>query len=463
MNMPIRTAIVLVAIVLVGGLHAQTLTDIGSAAPSPGTNDIYQLSTSGNKTAPDGLNYYTDNGAPAGQTFTTGTNAMDLVSVAIKTAGLYSGGGYGTNSSTPTYYLSIYSMSGGTATLLVTFSAPNPGFTDGDWLQWGGINVALATNQTYAYAFGIKPGSGGWAALAVATNNTYAGGEIALIPISGGTITTGSSHSFDAVFDLGLQPASTNILTDIGTANPASGPNDVSQLSTSGNTQLTGTFNYFTDNGNPPGQTFTTGTKAAVLNTLSLRTGSSPLYSGNGGLGPQAYQLRIFSVSGSTATLLSTYTSPSTFSYTDGDWLRWANLAVPLAANATYAYTFRRVSNGYDGMAVASGNLYAGGAAALIPNAGGSITFESSGNYDGVFVVGLSTNSSQLLVGTPVVSGAGIGYIGAPITVSSAAIGNLPISYQWQSGGASRFADQCSQCHQCDADSDPAQHRHVSV
>ena len=35
--------------------------------------------------------------------------------------------------------------------------------------------------------------------VAVATN-AYAGGEIATIPISGGTITTGSSHKFDAVF-----------------------------------------------------------------------------------------------------------------------------------------------------------------------------------------------------------------------------------------------------------------------
>ena len=420
-----------------GHLWAQTLTDIGTAAPTPGTNDISQLSTQGNQTFPDGKNYYTDNNPPPGQTFTTGTNAMNLVSVALKTAGLDSGGGYGTPASTPTYYLSIYSMSGSTATLLVTVSAPNPGFTDGDWLQWSGLSVQLATNTTYAFSFGRQPSSsGGYAAMAVATN-AYAGGEMALVPISGGTITTGSSHMFDAVFDLGLQPAGTNILTDIGTANPASGPNDISQLSTSGNTQLTGSFNYFTDNATPPGQTFTTGTKPVVLNALSLRTGSSPLNSGNSGLGPQAYQLRIFSVSGSTATLVTTYTSPSTFSYTDGDWLRWANLAVPLAANATYAYTFCRVSSGYDGLAVASGNLYAGGAAALIPNAGGAITFESSGTYDAVFVAGLSTNSSQLLVGTPVVSGAGTGYIGAPITVSSAAIGNLPISYQWQSGGAS--------------------------
>jgi hypothetical protein len=241
------------------------------------------------------------------------------------------------------------------------------------------------------------------------------------------------------IFAVGLAGSlygQTLILTDIGTANPTRGPNDIAQLSTNGNAHLTGTFNYFTDNTNPPGQTFTTGTKAAVLSTLCLRTGSLPLDSGGGGLGPQAYQLRVFSVSGGYATLVTTYTSPSTFSYTDGDWLRWANLAVPLAANATYAYSFCRVTSGYGGLAVASGNLYAGGAAALIPSAGGAITFESSGTYDGVFVIGLSTNSSQLLVGTPVVS-PGTAYIGSAITVSSAAIGDLPISYQWQSGGAS--------------------------
>jgi hypothetical protein len=430
--------LLLVATGLVGGLNAQTLTDIGSAAPSPGTNDIFQLSTNGNTAwpnKPDGINYYTDNYPVPGQTFTTGTNAMNLVSVAIRTGGLDAGGGYGTPSNTPTYYLGIYSMSGSTATVLATFSAANPGFTNGDWLQWSGINVSLATNSTYAYSFGRLLGSGGYVALAVATN-AYAGGEMALIPTNGGAITTGSSHTFDAVFDLGLQPVSTNMLTDIGTANPTPGLNDISQLSTNGNTQLTGSFNYFTDNGNPPGQTFTTGTKPVVLNALSLRTGSAPLNSGNGGLGPQAYQLRIFSVSGSTATLVTTYTSPSTFSYTDGDWLRWANLAAPLAANSTYAYTFCRVSSGYDGLAVASGNLYTGGAAALIPSAGGTITFESSGTYDGVFVVGLSTNSSQLLVGTPVVS-PGTAYIGSAVTASSAAIDNAPISYQWQSGGAS--------------------------
>ena len=207
MNDAIRRLIVLplFAVGLAGRLYSQTLADIHSA-PSPGPNDISQLSTTGDTTWPDGLNYFTDNNPPAGQTFTTGTNAMKLVSVAIKTAGLNNGNGYGTPASTPTYYLSLYSMSNTTATLLITVSAPNPGFTDGDWLKWSGLNVPLAATNTYAFAFGIKPGSGGWAALAVATN-AYAGGEIALIPITGGTITTGSSHKFDAVFDLGLQAA----------------------------------------------------------------------------------------------------------------------------------------------------------------------------------------------------------------------------------------------------------------
>jgi len=78
------------AVGLAGSISAQTFTD-SPAAPNPGANDIFQLSTSGNQTWPDGLNYFTDNNPPAGQTFTTGSNAMKLVSVAIKSAGLNSG------------------------------------------------------------------------------------------------------------------------------------------------------------------------------------------------------------------------------------------------------------------------------------------------------------------------------------------------------------------------------------
>jgi hypothetical protein len=210
-----------VVVGLAGVLHAQSLTDIGPTAPTPGTRDIFQLSTNGDQTWPDGMNYFSDNNPPVGQTFTTGTGAMSLVSAAIKTAGLNNGNGYGTPSNTPTYYLRVYSMSGSNATLLITFSAPNPGFTDGDWLQWSGLNVPLATNQAYAYSFGIQPNGGGWAALAVATN-AYTGGEIATIPISGGTITTGSG--FDAVFNLGLR-ATTNVPATMPLPNPTYGLN----------------------------------------------------------------------------------------------------------------------------------------------------------------------------------------------------------------------------------------------
>jgi len=207
----IRSVILtLIAVTAGGHLYAQTLANLGSVAPTPGTNDIAQLSTSGNTTWPDGINYFTDNNPPVGQTFTVGANSMRLTSLAIKTAGLDSGNGYGTPATTPTYYLRIYSISNTTATLLVAFSAANPGFTDGAWLQWSGLNVPLGTNKTYAFTFGRQTSAGGYAAMAVATNK-YAGGEIVTIPINGGAVVPGSSHTFDAVFDLGFQPGPTNI------------------------------------------------------------------------------------------------------------------------------------------------------------------------------------------------------------------------------------------------------------
>jgi beta-galactosidase len=194
-----------------GSVEGQTLTDIGSATPTPGANDISQLSTIGNTTFPDGLNYYTDNqsnhgaGEP-GQTFTTGTNSAGYVlsSMSLMTAGL--GSDSGTGSPQP-YYLHVYSVSGSTATPLQTNTSGNVAFNDGDWLQWSGLSVALAANSTYAWSFGKASSTSGWEALAVDDNNPYAGGQIGLFFPYGGTITFGSSHYFDAVFDLGLTPA----------------------------------------------------------------------------------------------------------------------------------------------------------------------------------------------------------------------------------------------------------------
>ena len=99
---------------LMSVVKGQTLQDLGAAAPMPGLNDIFQLNTSGNQTAPDGLNYYTDNqsshaaGEP-GQTFTTGTNSAGYIlsSLSLKTAGLGSYSGIGT----PQPYLSLIHIS----------------------------------------------------------------------------------------------------------------------------------------------------------------------------------------------------------------------------------------------------------------------------------------------------------------------------------------------------------------
>ena len=112
-------------LLLTGTSLAQTLTDPGATAPTPGANDIAQLSTTGNQTAPDGLNYYTDNqsvhgaGEP-GQTFTTGNNSAGymLTSLSLMTAGLNSYSGIGTPQP---YYLHIYAVAGNSVTLLAGF------------------------------------------------------------------------------------------------------------------------------------------------------------------------------------------------------------------------------------------------------------------------------------------------------------------------------------------------------
>jgi hypothetical protein len=154
------------------------------------------------------LNYFTDNqtghgnGEP-GQTFTTGANSGGylLTSVALRTGGVGNNSGIGT---AQPYYLHIYSVAGSTATLLQTYTSGNITFNDGDWLKWTGLSVPLSANATYAYSFGKASSTSGWEPMAVANNNVYAGGQIGLIPTSGGAINFGGSHNYDAVFDLGL-------------------------------------------------------------------------------------------------------------------------------------------------------------------------------------------------------------------------------------------------------------------
>ena len=224
-----------VIMLLAGVAGAQTLVDLGASAPTPGINDIAQLSTAGNQVLPDGLNYFTDNqisygtGEP-GQTFKTGSNSAGyvLASVAIRTGGLGSNTVSGISTPQP-YYLHIYSVSGSTATLLATYTSSNFTFNDGDWLKWSGLSVDMAANTTYAYSFGKASSTAGWEAMSVATNNPYAGGEIGLISPTNSAITFGSSHGFDAAFDLGLSTNSprNRILLDAGWTFELGDPADV--------------------------------------------------------------------------------------------------------------------------------------------------------------------------------------------------------------------------------------------
>jgi len=205
-----------------GLVQAQTLVNIGTATPTPGPNDISQLATNGNIKFPDSLNYYSNNSNPPGQTFTTGPDSTNLVALAIQTAGLDSGGSYGTPSIITNYYLRIYSVSGSSATLMQTYTNRNPGFTDPAWLKWNNLSVPLAADSTYAFSVSVLPGgSSSWVAMAVSTN-AYSGGQIALIPISGGTMTFGSGQKYEAVFDLGMfanaPTANTPVATVAGNA-----------------------------------------------------------------------------------------------------------------------------------------------------------------------------------------------------------------------------------------------------
>ena len=164
---PFIAVLVLIITGFAGVAGAQvTLTDIGPANPTPGPNDISQLSTNGNTAAttstgkPDGLNYYADNSAPPGQTFTTGADSANLVALAVRTAGLDDGGGYGTPATIANYYLRhLLGVRQHAVHLIQSYTNLIPGFTDGRMVEMERIcRVSLAANSTYAYSISDLPG-----------------------------------------------------------------------------------------------------------------------------------------------------------------------------------------------------------------------------------------------------------------------------------------------------------------
>lgn len=223
-------------------------------------------------------------------------------------------------------------------------------------------------------------------------------------------------------------------LVDYGATDPTPGANDASQLTFGGGNP--DGLNYYFDNGNPPGQTFTTGANpnGYVMDSVYIRTAGN-----SGGLpgAGQAYTLRLYSVSGATATLLATYVSQTGFLFTDTDWLQWTNLSFGLQPNTQYAYSLRRNSGGWENMANVTGNLYAGGEVALIPTAGGAITYGSSHNFDATFDIAM-TPATVAFANPPAIAPAEAVTVGTTATISTvAAVGPGPLSYQWQTDGGS--------------------------
>jgi hypothetical protein len=248
-------------------------------------------------------------------------------------------------------------------------------------------------------------------------------------------VTNGYGASTSAVTTVTLTYADTTaVLSDIGATTPAPLPDDISQLSGLGPRKPDG-LNYYTDNSSPPGQTFTTGSDPSgyTLTSLAVHTAGD---SGQLPAGGQAYQLRLYAVSGSNAVLYATYTCQSNFTFVDNDWLRWSSLNLPLAPNGVYAYGFGRVQNGsgWENMDNLGGGLYGGGELALLPLLGGTITFGSSDSYDATFVLGLAITGFPN-VSPPVFSPSDTVYAGTPITVSASVGGIGPFVFQWQTDG----------------------------
>jgi hypothetical protein len=535
-SLPIPIALLIAALTLAGAAQAQlsaTLTDYGSTAPTPGSDDAAQVTVPSGAANPDALNYYFDNSTPPGQTFTTGsnTNGYVLNSLFIGTAG--------NSGSLPSagqaYTLRLYSVSGSTATLLATYQSQSGfTFTDDDWLEWTGLGFGLQPNTTYAYT--LHRNSAGWENLANVSGNLYTGGEVCLIPSAGGTIAYSSSHNYDASFDAGMtistsltvnppvvSPSSTvtpgtavtltaapaagpgpityqwrtdggsggtltNIpsatgltftanttglalgnyqyalvasnltggvtsaittvtvyqiagatLTDDG-ATFTSGLYDISQLNGGGSGD---SLNYYDDNLPPPGQTFTTGANTQGYYLTSVSVDANGGSSGNTSAAHR-YSLYFYSVSGTNAALLATYTN-SSFSYSYGDWITVSGFSpLVLKPNTTYAYAFSQgtATWGWAGLNSSSGgsDLYAGGQICLIPTNGGAITFGSTGLADAVFDIGLTpigVGPTIPFANAITFSPARAVVVGASVTLSEAATGATPLTYQWQTDGGS--------------------------
>jgi hypothetical protein len=269
------------------------IVDAGAAAPTPQSYDISQLVSAIPSTVP-GLNYYVNNSAPPGQTFTTGNNpptaaGYPLTSLFIQEEQGTIGSAGGTAQS---YTLCLYSVSGTNAALLTAYTSTNTlAITDGDWLQWAGLTNLLQPSTTYAFAIHNQYGLYGWWKLANDggdDTDSYTNGQAALLPANGyGGIAYSSDPTIDAAFSIGLTPLSSPVIVQDTTINPANcyaGNPVTMQALLSGTLPIKYQWQFTSASGgatvNIPGATNTTYTIASVsagnAGTYSLVASNNP-------------------------------------------------------------------------------------------------------------------------------------------------------------------------------------------
>ena len=205
----------------------------------------------------------------------------------------------------------------------------------------------------------------------------------------------------------------TGILTDIGASAPTPGTYDIAQTNgiVGGYANTPPGLNYYIDNSQPPGETFTTGSNpnGYVLNSAAVQLGTDDAYS-SWPAGGQAYELRIYNVyndqGGQYAQLAETITSQTNFVITlgvsEGHWLQLTGLAVNLKPNTVYAYGFGKVPGaaGYVNLIGASNTpaFYTGGRVAVLPSTSGSVVYSSASGWNGTFDLGLALGTAPATI-----------------------------------------------------------------
>ena len=233
-------------------------------------------------------------------------------------------------------------------------------------------------------------------------------------------------------------------LSEISSATPpVPGPYDSAQLLYSAVTGKPGGLNYYWDSGTPNGSTFYTGANAGgyILNSVTVKTLGGGGSDGAGGINySQPFDLYIYSVNGTTATLLAEYQSQYFSFSTEGDWLQMSGMNLPLQPNTQYAYTFKRTLASWENLGFTNGIPASVGRICEIPAAGGTINFGSAPLYAGTFDIGLS-QPAALTVAAPVASAVNPITPGTALTLTTGSVvdnaGNGTYTYQWQTDGGS--------------------------